>query len=171
MVIFLSKKIKCSILLLAVFILTGCAEDKSGPKKLGYEIVESIKNRNLKAYLEKFITFEEKKFLIYRSTLTSEQIREQLSYIVDGENENIRRIDDREMNFNDICSHGNWSGAKINKIFLGHKYEDNGHVEYENIVIEFKKDILPDLQIDGVVQVRDYWKIKDDEALSFRSRI
>jgi hypothetical protein len=158
-------------LLIAVVAVSGCTSFEQGLKQLGKDVSEDLKTKNIEAYLNFCVTIEDKKYLIVASELTSDEKKTQLALLSTNVRDLNRAREDRSANFNDIAWQKGWEQAIVQKIILGKRLNQDGIICYEYIVVQFKKKILPDLRIGKVVKVKKIWKIMDDQALSFNSRI
>ncbi|MFH1062621.1 MAG: hypothetical protein V1747_07040 [Candidatus Omnitrophota bacterium] len=159
-------------MLIVIIAISGCAKSEPGLRILGEDVSMALKTKNIEAYLNLCVTIKDKKYLINSSELTFDEKRAQTALLSTTKRDLGRAREDRSANFNDISWVKGWDRAIVQKVVLGKRMNLSGGIMcYENIIVKFRKKTLPDLKIGKVVKVQGIWKIMDDHALSFMSRI
>lgn len=158
-------------LLILTIAISGCAKEKNGPKKLGYDVARALKNKNFDSYNNLCVNIRDKRLLIYISDLSKAETKEQTSLLLEGREEIERIKNNRAFNFNDLAAMDEWEEAVISRVVLGKRTKVQGVIGYDSIIVKFKQKILPDLEIEKIVKIKENWKILKQDALSFKSRI
>ncbi|MBU1087650.1 MAG: hypothetical protein KKD05_09090 [Candidatus Omnitrophica bacterium] len=158
-------------LIISITVFFGCAKSEEGPRKLGKDVFTALKAKNLDAYLDLCLTITDKKKIIFFSKLTKAEKKAQEDLISSASRDIFKIKDIRLRNFNDVASVDGWEKATVWKIVLKGKRNVYGIISYDEVIVKFKQAVLPDLKIGKVVNVRDIWKVMDDQALAFKSRI
>lgn len=165
------KRFLVTGLVLLIVVLPGCGKDGKAPKELAVQVIECLKNKEINAYIDLCVTKEDKRFLIAASDLTLKEKTAQTALLSNTSRDIYEIKDVRISNFNDIASAKNMEKAVVRKIILRKKINEHGIISYDEVIVKFKDNMLPDLMIRKVVKVKDKWKIMDNEAMAFMSMI
>jgi hypothetical protein len=165
------KKIKLKYLvmaLLVIFIGTGCSSDKTEIRKFSKKLVEVLQNKDVEGYLKLCSTKEDYIQMLKNYNIPKKQKQQEIERFNNNNDELERLRNYRIRDFRDACTSYAWDNAVIDKVICGQIDKKSRLKFYQEVLVSFKDNSIPDLRIDMVAKTAHGWKIFDDGALSFR---